>query len=157
MSSLPGTISSLHRPFFLIQSFLKTMFTGLKPQTLTFSLLTFLVNCPLNFKLYFLFFLRFRRLMFDLVAGVRKEEIKVEVEDSKYLIIRTEAVDESTIPGRSFMRKFRLPGMINIDEISAGYEDGVLTVMAPRSITRRGLLIDPAAVPERLEVLARAA
>ncbi|KAL9456317.1 hypothetical protein AB3S75_005528 [Citrus x aurantiifolia] len=91
------------------------------------------------------------------LPGVRKEEIKVEVEDSKYLIIRTEAVDESTVPGRSFMRKFRLPGMINIDEISAGYEDGVLTVTAPRSITRRGLLIDPAAVPERLEVLARAA
>lgn len=84
---------------------------------------------------------------------MRKEEIKVEVEDSKYLIIRTEAVDESTKRGRSFMRKFRLPGMINIDEISAGYEDGVLTVTVPR----RGLFIDPAAMPERLEVLARAA
>lgn len=91
------------------------------------------------------------------MTGVRKEEIKVEVEDSKYLIIRTEAVDESTKPARSFMRKFRLPGMINIDGISAGYEDGVLTVTVPRSFTRRGFFIDPADIPERLEILARAA
>ncbi|KAJ4703149.1 class I heat shock protein-like [Melia azedarach] len=91
------------------------------------------------------------------LPGVRKEEIKVEVEDSKYLIIRTEAVDESTKPARSFMRKFRLPGMINIDGISAGYEDGVLTVTVPRSFTRRGFFIDPADIPERLEILARAA
>ncbi|XVF87712.1 hypothetical protein PTKIN_Ptkin18bG0142600 [Pterospermum kingtungense] len=91
------------------------------------------------------------------LPGVRKEEIKVEVEDSIYLIIRTEAVDESTKPAMSFMRKFRLPGRIDIDGISAGYEDGVLTVTVPRSFRRSGFYIDPADVPERLEVLARAA
>ncbi|PNY17768.1 class V heat shock protein, partial [Trifolium pratense] len=87
------------------------------------------------------------------MAGVRKEELRVEVEDSKYLIIRTE---ESTEPDRKFMRKFRLPGRIEIDGISAEYENGVLAVTVPRLI-RRGLHIDPAVVPERLEVLARAA
>lgn len=81
----------------------------------------------------------------------------MEVEDSKYLIIQTEAIDESTEPDRSFRRKFRLPGRIDIDGISAGYEDGVLTITVPRSIRRGSFFIDPADVPERLEVLARAA
>ncbi|OAY24713.1 15.4 kDa class V heat shock protein [Manihot esculenta] len=88
------------------------------------------------------------------LPGVRKEEIKVEVEDSIYLIIRTEAIDESTKPAKDFMRKFRLPGLVDIDGISAGYEDGVLRVTVPRSYTRRGLIT---AMPERLEVTARAA
>ncbi|KAK9267297.1 hypothetical protein L1049_009720 [Liquidambar formosana] len=91
------------------------------------------------------------------LPGLRKEEIKVEIEDSIYLIIRTEAIDESREPPRSFMRKFRLPGMIDISGISAGYEDGVLKVTVPRSFVRRGFYIDPADVPERLEVLAKAA
>ena len=56
----------------------------------------------------------------------------MELEDSRYLIIQTEAIDESTQPTKIFMRKFQLPGMIGI---SAGYEDGVLTVTVPRSIS----------------------
>ncbi|OMO76770.1 hypothetical protein CCACVL1_15434 [Corchorus capsularis] len=91
------------------------------------------------------------------LPGVRKEEIKVEVEDSTYLIIRTEAIDESTEPAKNFTRKFRLPARIDIDGISAAYENGVLTVTVPRSFRRGGFYIDPADVPERLEVLARAA
>ncbi|KAK2447808.1 17.5 kDa class I heat shock protein [Trifolium repens] len=87
------------------------------------------------------------------IPGVRKEELRVEVEDSKYLIIRTE---ESTESDRKFMRKFRLPGRIDVDGISAEYENGVLAVTVPRLISR-SFHIDPAAVPERLEVLARAA
>jgi HSP20 family protein len=92
------------------------------------------------------------------MAGVRKEDLRVEVEDSKYLIIRTEVAvnEESTEPVRKFERKFRLPGRVDIDGISAEYENGVLTVTVPRLI-RRGFHIDPAVVPERLEVLARAA
>ncbi|XP_010052831.2 15.4 kDa class V heat shock protein [Eucalyptus grandis] len=91
------------------------------------------------------------------LPGVRKEEIRAEVEDSRYMIIRTEAAEESREPARSFMRKFRLPNLVDVNGISAGYEDGVLTVKVPRSLARRGFLIDPADVPERLEVLARAA
>lgn len=87
------------------------------------------------------------------IPGVRKEEIKVEVEDSRYLIIRTEAIDDSGYPPRNFMRKFRLPTRIDIEGISAGYEDGVLTVIVPR----RGFHIDPADLADRLEVTARAA
>ncbi|CAH9093527.1 unnamed protein product [Cuscuta epithymum] len=41
------------------------------------------------------------------------------------------------------MRKFRLPGMNCVDQISAGYIDGVLTVDVPRESVRRGWSIDP--------------
>lgn len=74
---------------------------------------------------------------------MKKEEIKVEVEDSSYLIIRTEAANETTEPIRSFMRKFRLPGMVDMDGISASYRDGVLTVTVPRTLVRRGFFIEP--------------
>lgn len=92
------------------------------------------------------------KLLF-VVTGVRKEEIKVEVEDSKYLIIRTEAIDHSAVPPRRFARKFRLPTRVDVDGISAGYEDGVVTVTVPR----RGFVIDPAHLPHTLGVSARAA
>ncbi|KAL2523991.1 15.4 kDa class V heat shock protein [Abeliophyllum distichum] len=92
------------------------------------------------------------------LPGVKKEEIRVEVEDSKYLIIRTEAADEtSTEPIWSFTRKFRLPGRVDINGISAGYEDGVLTVTVPRSYVTRGFFIDPEDMPQGIHVLARAA
>ncbi|KAK9155743.1 hypothetical protein Sjap_003223 [Stephania japonica] len=91
------------------------------------------------------------------LPGVRKEEIRVEVEDSIYLIIRTQAVGEASEPTRNFTRKFRLPGMIYMAGISAGYEDGVLTVTVPRSAPRR-FRVDPSELPDQqYEVLARAA
>lgn len=91
------------------------------------------------------------------LPGVKKEDIRVEIEDSIYLIIRTEAAAESREPRRSFMRKFRLPSMVDTNGISAGYEDGVLIVTVPRSFVRRGFHIDPTDLPARLELLARAA
>lgn len=81
----------------------------------------------------------------------------MEIEDSIYLIIRTEATERSPDPPvKSFKRKFRLPESIDMIGISAGYEDGVLTVVVPKMImTRR--FIDPSDVPESLQLLARAA
>ncbi|KAI3863147.1 hypothetical protein MKW98_015605 [Papaver atlanticum] len=84
---------------------------------------------------------------------VRKKEIKVEVEESKYLIIRTEEMNEEIKPAVSFRRKFRLPGMIDIGSISAGYEDGVF----PRTSARRLLHIHLSDLPGRHEILAPAA
>ncbi|KAK9681569.1 hypothetical protein RND81_10G011700 [Saponaria officinalis] len=68
------------------------------------------------------------------LPGVRKEEIKVEVEDSMYLIIRTEVENHTSTneAPKRFMRKFRLPRRIDIDGISAGYVNGVLKVTVPR-------------------------
>lgn len=74
----------------------------------------------------------------------------MEVEDSSYLIIRTEAANETTEPIRSFMRKFRLPGMVDMDGISASYRDGVLTVTVPRTLVRRGFFIEPDDLPESI-------
>ncbi|KAK4360952.1 hypothetical protein RND71_019904 [Anisodus tanguticus] len=92
------------------------------------------------------------------LPGLKKEEIKVEVDDSRYLIIRTEAANETTEPIRSFMRKFRLPGMVDMDGISASYRDGVLTVTVPRTLVRRGFFVEPDDLPERMVNLgARAA
>ncbi|PHU26613.1 15.4 kDa class V heat shock protein, partial [Capsicum chinense] len=68
------------------------------------------------------------------LPGLKKEDIKVEVEDSIYLIIRTKAANEESEPTRSFTRKFRLPGMVDMDGISASYRDGVLTVTVPRTL-----------------------
>lgn len=96
--------------------------------------------------------------LFEKYIGVKKEDIRVEVEDSQYLIIRTEGENETNEePVRSFMKKFRLPGLIDVNGISAGYEDGVLTVTVPRFSVRRGFYIEPADVSEQLGVLARAA
>lgn len=85
------------------------------------------------------------------LPGVRKEEIKVEVEDSRYLIIRTEAVDGVTVPAKSFSRKFRLPVLVDVDAISAGFENGVLEITVPRSFRRSSVIHSPD------QLLARAA
>ncbi|KAI3680543.1 hypothetical protein L6452_35316 [Arctium lappa] len=92
-------------------------------------------------------------------SGVRKEDICVEVEDSRYLIIRTESADDTvtTAGGRTFMKKFRLPDTIDVNGISACYENGVLTVTVPRLFVRRGFYIEPADLSVQTEVLARAA
>ncbi|BAF21702.2 18.8 kDa class V heat shock protein [Oryza sativa Japonica Group] len=76
------------------------------------------------------------------LPGVRKEEIRVEVEDAMYLVIRTELDDGGDGDGgggggrRSFARKFRLPAMVDADGISAEYTHGVLRVTVPRLHTR---------------------
>lgn len=83
--------------------------------------------------------------------GVRKEEIRVEVEDAMYLVIRTELDDGGDGDGgggggrRSFARKFRLPAMVDADGISAEYTHGVLRVTVPRLHTRARPVVNLAA------------
>ncbi|ERN19638.1 hypothetical protein AMTRI_Chr02g214880 [Amborella trichopoda] len=103
------------------------------------------------------------------LPGVRKEDIRVEVEDSLYLIIRTEnqATDEMReeeggerplMRRRRFMRKFRLPEGVNITQISAEFRDGVLSVNVPRLVSlRERFRVDPSDVPDCHELLAPAA
>ncbi|XP_074577361.1 15.4 kDa class V heat shock protein-like isoform X2 [Curcuma longa] len=91
-------------------------------------------------------------------AGLRKEDIRVEVEDSKYMIIRTERPtvdDDEHIP--EFIRKFRLPEMVDVEGIVAKYEDGVLTVTVPRSMSLGRIRIRPDDVAEGRNAVARAA
>ncbi|XP_062186376.1 18.8 kDa class V heat shock protein-like [Phragmites australis] len=92
------------------------------------------------------------------LPGVRKEEIRVEVEDARYLAIRTE-LDEGEGDGRrrSFSRKFRLPGMVDVDGISAEYTQGVLTVTVPRMHTLARPVVDVVGPGPARDSVARAA
>lgn len=83
----------------------------------------------------------------------------MEVEDSKYMIIRTEraAVDDDDEHIPEFIRKFRLPEMVDVEGIVAKYEDGVLTVTVPRSMSLGRIRIRPDDVAEGRNAVARAA
>ncbi|KAL1805955.1 hypothetical protein ACET3Z_029023 [Daucus carota] len=76
------------------------------------------------------------------LPGLRKEEVKVEVEEGKVLQISGERkkdkeeknekwhrVERSS--GR-FLRRFRLPENAKVEEVKAGMENGVLTVTVPK-------------------------
>ena len=76
------------------------------------------------------------------VPGLKKEEVKVEVEEGRVLQISGERskdkeeksdtwhrVERSS--GR-FLRRFRLPENARVDQVKAAMENGVLTVTVPK-------------------------
>ncbi|KAL9251542.1 17.6 kDa class I heat shock protein 3-like protein [Drosera capensis] len=80
--------------------------------------------------------------MLDL-SGMTKEEVKVEVMDEgRVLEISGERKEENAEEngvklreerGRGkFVRRFRLPRNVNVEEVKAGMEDGMLTVIVPK-------------------------
>uniref|UniRef100_A0A7N0RFA2 SHSP domain-containing protein n=1 Tax=Kalanchoe fedtschenkoi TaxID=63787 RepID=A0A7N0RFA2_KALFE len=76
------------------------------------------------------------------LPGLKKEEVKVEVEDGSVLQISGERSREHEEKNdkwhrveRSsgkFMRRFRLPENVKMDEIQASMENGVLVVTVPK-------------------------
>ena len=76
------------------------------------------------------------------VPGLKKEEVKVEIEDGRVLHIsgqRNREQEEKTDTWHrierssgSFARRFRLPENAKIDQVKAAMEDGVLTVTVPK-------------------------
>uniref|UniRef100_A0A7N0TPL9 SHSP domain-containing protein n=1 Tax=Kalanchoe fedtschenkoi TaxID=63787 RepID=A0A7N0TPL9_KALFE len=76
------------------------------------------------------------------LPGLKKEEVKVEVEDGSVLQISGERSREHEEKNdkwhrmeRSsgkFVRRFRLPENVKMDEIKASMENGVLTVTVPK-------------------------
>ncbi|XVF05413.1 hypothetical protein REPUB_Repub05bG0169700 [Reevesia pubescens] len=76
------------------------------------------------------------------VPGLKKEEVKVEVEDDRVLQIsgerNVEKEDKNDTWHRverssgKFMRSFRLPENAKMDQIKASMENGVLTVTVPK-------------------------
>ncbi|KAM1020132.1 hypothetical protein ACFX13_042162 [Malus domestica] len=76
------------------------------------------------------------------LPGIKKEEVKVEVEDGRVLQISGERSREQEDQNdkwhrveRSsgkFVRRFRLPENAKIDQVKAAMENGVLTVTVPK-------------------------
>eukprot|EP01018_Ginkgo_biloba_P011889 Gb_27342 [translate_table: standard] len=128
--------------------------TGRKPLNLTSSLLTCLVSKSISIPFCFFFF-KYNCLNFFLqrltsecvwisisIASLKKEEVKIELQDKSTLRISGERHREEVkeadqwhrverSSGR-FMRQFRLPENVNVDGISAKLENGVLSVNVPK-------------------------
>ncbi|KAI5675075.1 hypothetical protein M9H77_06025 [Catharanthus roseus] len=76
------------------------------------------------------------------LPGIKKEEVKVELEDNRVLQIsgerNVEKEDKNDTWHRverssgKFMRRFRLPENAKMDQIKASMENGVLTVTVPK-------------------------
>ena len=77
------------------------------------------------------------------LPGLKKEEVKVEVEDGKVIQIsgerNVEKEDKSEKWHRmerssgKFKRRFRMPEDVKMEEIKASMENGVLTVTVPKA------------------------
>jgi len=76
------------------------------------------------------------------IAGVKKDDVKVSVNDENILTIKGEKKfekkDQATSCCRNersfgeFMRSFQLPGNVDPEKISAKYENGILTLTVPK-------------------------
>ncbi|KAK1660657.1 hypothetical protein QYE76_048816 [Lolium multiflorum] len=76
------------------------------------------------------------------LPGVKKEEVKVEVEDGNMLIVsgkRTKEKEDKNDKWHcierssgKFVRRFHLPENAKVEEVKAGLENGVLTVIVPK-------------------------
>ncbi|OVA08100.1 Alpha crystallin/Hsp20 domain [Macleaya cordata] len=82
---------------------------------------------------------------FTPLAGVKKENVKVHVEDGNVLQISGEYTKEEKDENDkwhrferqrgSFMRRFRLPENARVDDVKCSLENGVLTVTVPKKET----------------------
>jgi len=81
------------------------------------------------------------------IPGLKKEEVKVEIEDEKILQIsgerNVEKEDKNDKWHRverssgKFLRKFRLPDNAKVDQVKASMENGVLTVTIPKEEVKK--------------------
>ncbi|XP_021894592.1 17.5 kDa class I heat shock protein-like [Carica papaya] len=81
------------------------------------------------------------------LPGMKKEEVKVEVEDGRVLKMCGERHVEKEEKNETrhrverssgkFSRKFRLPENVKMEEVKASMENGVLTVTVPKAEVKK--------------------
>ncbi|XAR60675.1 hypothetical protein NMG60_11034143 [Bertholletia excelsa] len=81
------------------------------------------------------------------LPGLRKEEVKVEIEDDRVLQISGERNAEKEEKNDTwhrverssgkFVRRFRLPENAKMDQVKASMENGVLTVTVPKEEVKK--------------------
>ncbi|KAG2673316.1 hypothetical protein I3843_13G072200 [Carya illinoinensis] len=81
------------------------------------------------------------------LPGLKKEEVKVEVEDDRVLQIsgernvekeeKTDTWHKVERRGGKFLRRFRLPENAKMDQVKAAMENGVLTVTVPKAEVKK--------------------
>ncbi|PIA30698.1 hypothetical protein AQUCO_05400062v1 [Aquilegia coerulea] len=81
------------------------------------------------------------------LPGIKKEEVKVEVEEGRVLQIsgeRSKELEEKNDTWHrvernsgTFLRRFRLPENAKVDEVKASMENGVLTVTVPKQEVKK--------------------
>ncbi|MED6122714.1 hypothetical protein PIB30_042430 [Stylosanthes scabra] len=81
------------------------------------------------------------------LPGLKKDEVKVEIEEGRVLQISGERTKEKEDKGDTwhrmerssgrFLRRFRLPENAKLDQVKASMENGVLTVTVPKQEVKK--------------------